>query len=115
MGLNSEPFRTCFGAISPELTSQSGIAGFYEATEKLKDYRERGEPTEHFSKGVSKGHADHLERFARHVQGEGENPCPVESAIVVTRVALKLLDSARLGLPIKVGPEDYDVVQYTGA
>ena len=33
----------------------------------------------------------------------------VESAIAVTRVALKLLESARCGLPVKVLPEDYDL------
>ena len=42
--------------------------------------------------GPNKGHKEHLERFAMHIQGKGENPCPVQSAIVVTRVAPQLLE-----------------------
>ncbi len=56
---------------------------------------------------VIKGHTAHLDRFLTHLEGKGENPCNVESAAVVSHVALKLLESARLGLPIVVNPEDW--------
>ena len=61
----------------------------------------------------NKGHFDHLARFGKHVLGEGENPCPVDGAIVVTAIGLKLLESIRLGLPVKIGPEDTNLI-YAG-
>jgi hypothetical protein len=56
---------------------------------------------------VVKGHAAHLDRFLTHVEGDGENPCGVESAVVVSRIALKFLESSRLGLPVAINPEDW--------
>ncbi len=58
---------------------------------------------------VDKGHARHLDRFLAHLEGHGENPCGVESAVPVTRLALKILQSVRLGLPVAVGPADWHV------
>jgi predicted dehydrogenase len=59
--------------------------------------------------GVNKGHAQHLDRFLDHIEGRAENPCDVESAVSVNRIALKLLESARLGTPVAVNPEDWHV------
>ena len=56
---------------------------------------------------VNKGHVEHLDRFLDHLEGKGPNPCDVESAVAVNRIALKCLDSARLGLPVAVNPEDW--------
>ena len=58
---------------------------------------------------VNKGHKAQLERFLDHLEGKGCNPCDVESAVAVNRVALKLLQSVRLGLPVAVGPEDWNI------
>ena len=41
------------------------------------------------------------------IEGKGENPCDVESAVPVNRIAIKFLESARLGMPVAVGPEDW--------
>ncbi len=109
-GLDSEPFRTCFDlAQGGELTQSKGMPAFHEACDALHELRKAGKELPVACVGPNKGHKEHLERFARHIQGQGENPCPVQSAIVVTRVALKLLESARTGLPIKVLAEDYDL------
>ena len=111
-GLEKEPFCTIYPMdAGGKLTKKTGLPGFYEATEKLQEYRRRGEKLPMPYVGPCKGHRAHLERFGLHVMGKGENPCPVESAIVVTRVALKLVESARLGLPVKLNPEDYDLVR----
>ena len=55
---------------------------------------------------VNKGHYEHLDRFLTHLEGKGENPCPVETAVPVTRVAMKLLESSRLGLPVDITASD---------
>ncbi len=110
-GMETEPFRTYFPLGGAEdLADKQGIEAFHEACDRLRDRRQAGDTDVPAMVGVNKGHADQLERFGRHIQGQGENPCPVESAVVVNNVALKLLQSARLGLPVKVGPEDYDLV-----
>jgi predicted dehydrogenase len=58
---------------------------------------------------VVKGHAEHLDRFLTHIEGKGDNPCDVESAVTVNRLALKCLQSCRLGLPVAVNPEDWHI------
>lgn len=54
---------------------------------------------------VCKGHYAHLDRFLDHIEGRGENPCDVESAVIVNALAVKFLESARSGAPIAVSLE----------
>ena len=122
-GLESEPFRTCFPLKhGGELSGKQGIEAFHEAVDRLQQMKraacrggrrtQRSQPSSSRESPAplfiepNKGHVRHLESFGLHVLGKGENPCPVESAIVVTNIALKLLESVRLGLPVKIGPED---------
>jgi hypothetical protein len=56
-----------------------------------------------------KGHARHLDRFLDCIEGNSENPCDVVSAVVVTRITMKLLESIRLGHPLPIGPEDWHI------
>ena len=85
-----------------------GMTGYMQTLgEEMKRVAETDEHPRYLD--VYKGHYDHLDRFLTHVEGDGENPCDVESAVVVNRVALKLLESARLGLPVAVGPEDWHI------
>ncbi|MFN2352043.1 MAG: hypothetical protein ABR497_08865, partial [Kiritimatiellia bacterium] len=56
-----------------------------------------------------KGHYQHLDRFLDHLEGRGGNPCDVESAVPVNRMAMKALESVRLGFPVAIGPEDWHV------
>ncbi len=58
---------------------------------------------------VNKGHYEHLDRFLDHLEGRGPNPCEVDGAVTVNRIALKILESARLGLPVAVNPEDWHI------
>jgi predicted dehydrogenase len=109
-GLEDEPFRTCYplGA-GGELVSSEGVDAFNDACDKLQALRAAGEPLPCAAASPNKGHADQLDRFRRHVLGDGENPCSAASAVAVTNVALKLLESSRLGQPVRIGPEDWDV------
>lgn len=111
-GLDREPQCTLYPLGSgQELTNKRGIVAFNEACDHLQALRRDGKPLPCAWAGPEKGHAQQLERFALHIQGKSENPCPVESAIIVTRVALKLVESARLGMPVRLNPEDYDLVR----
>lgn len=111
-GLGEEPFRTAFPLdAGSALFPGEGIEVFHRAAAGLRAKQEAGEAGACQYVFPDKGHRAHLEAFARHVRGAGANPCPVESAYAVTRVALKLLESARCGRPLRILPEDYDLVR----
>ncbi len=108
-GLESEPFRTCFHGYPGANGDRQGIDVFHERVDLEQEAQGRG-TTVDLPSVLTKGHREHLERFGQHILGNGSNPCPVTSAIVVTNIALKLLESCRLGIPVKIGPEDTDLV-----
>lgn len=88
---------------------RSGLGGYFaEVDEERKRARAEGRDPRWLN--VVKGHGAHLDRFFTHVEGRGENPCPVESAVAVNRMALKSLEAVRRGLPVAIGPEDWHVV-----
>lgn len=111
-GLETEPFRTTYPlATGQELVKVQGVEAFNQAVDVLQDLRSRKQPLPYACVTPEKGHRQQLERFGRHILGQGENPCSVESAIVVTKLAIKLVESARLGLPVRLNPEDYNLVR----
>jgi predicted dehydrogenase len=101
-GLEGEAFRTFFppnGA--PEAVDRQGIEAYYEAIERFE--MSGPEPGEHpATPPVDKGHLEHLRRFAQHIQGRGENPCPAEGAGHSTRVALRMREAAASRKPVRV-------------
>ena len=108
-GMPDEPTIRTFPHDLGEATApREGMAGYMRTlAEETARAVETGEPPRF--QNVRKGHYQHLDRFLDHVEGKGENPCDLESAIVVNRLALKFLESTRLGLPIAVGPEDWSI------
>lgn len=108
-GLADEP-RQRFFPYAPESSwaTKPGLSGYMQEldAEQTRAASE-GRPARWLN--VEKGHANHLDRFLTHVEGKGENPCDVESAVAVNRIALRLLESARLGLPVAIHPEDWHV------
>jgi len=108
-GLADEPLRRMYPFTAhgggPE---GRGIEAYYQAVaEGFERSRADGTPAPFLM--PDKGHARHLDRFLDRIEGTGENPCDVADAVVVTRVAMKLLQSVRLGLPVAVGPEDWHI------
>jgi len=101
-GLGSEPFRTCFplerGA---DLTDKAGIEAFYAATDALQQMKAEEAPLPCDFVFPGKGHYEMLECFRKHILGQCDNPCPLEDASRVTRIALTLLESARLAQPVR--------------
>ncbi len=87
---------------------KQGVAGYFIETERERRRAKLAKEAPRWL-NVNKGHYSHLDRFLDHIEGKGENPCPVESAIPVNRIAMKFLESSRLGLPVAVGPEDWNL------
>jgi len=108
-GLADEPTQQFF-PYAPESSwaVKLGMSGYMqELAAEQKRAAAAGEPARWIN--VIKGHAEHLDRFLTHVEGRGENPCGVEGAVPVNRLALKCLESCRLGLPVAVNPEDWHI------
>lgn len=106
-GLADEPLQQFFPyAPDSQWATKPGMSGYMQelSVEQARSAR-AGEPVRWIN--VVKGHALHLDRFLDHLEGKGPNPCDVESAVAVNRIALKCLESARLGLPVAVNPEDW--------
>lgn len=106
-GLPDEPFRITYpfkdGNGRP---CTDGIEGFHRAvTDAFEKAQQTGTAPAFIT--PDKGHAAQLDRFLDCIEGRGENPCDPAGAVVVTRVALKLLESIRLGIPVPLGPEDW--------
>ena len=103
-GIGDEPHRRTFPFKGQDMARTDGIAGYYEALAAAQAMRGAGQKA--LSVGVNKGHAAHLDRFLTHLDGGGENPCPIEGAVTVNRLALKLLESIRTNTPVPVVQED---------
>jgi hypothetical protein len=85
-----------------------GMTGYMEILgQEMKRFAETGEPIRR--QDVNKGHYVQLDQFLDCTVGEAANPCDVDSAVIVNRLALKFLESTRLGLPVAVGPEDWHI------
>jgi predicted dehydrogenase len=107
VGMDDEPAQRFFPyAAGGEWAREPGMAGYIResAAERVRALK-AGEVPRFLN--VNKGHYAQLDRFIDHVEGKGENPCPVEGAVAVNRVALKVLESARSGIPVPILPEDW--------
>jgi len=111
MGLVDEPALCVFPyAKESSWAAETGMAGYIHTVEQeQKDAQKEGRAPRPLI--VDKGHYKHLDRFLDSLEGRGENPCDVESAVPVNRIAAKFLESARLGIPVAVSPEDWHLPQ----
>jgi predicted dehydrogenase len=106
VGMADEPALRAFD-YAPESSwaKRQGMAGYMaEREEEARRAVAEGRPARWIN--VNKGHYEHLDRLLDHLEGKGENPCPVESAVPVTRVAMKLLESSASGLPVAISAAD---------
>jgi predicted dehydrogenase len=110
-GMMDEPAVKYF-PFSPKATwaKQQGMAGYMAQMRAEQDAAIREQrPARHL--GAIKGHSEHMNRFLDHLEGRGENPAPVESAIFASRVTLKAMQSALLGLPVSIHPQDWSLAE----
>ncbi len=108
-GLKDEPhLRTFPYADGCNWAKEQGMTGYFHAMTKERQRAERtGEKPRWIN--VNKGHYAHMDRFLDHIEGQGPNPNDVVSAVPVNLIALKLLESVRLGLPVVIAPEDWNI------
>lgn len=107
LGMPDEPVMQTFPYIEDfDWATEEGLTGYMHSIDKEHQRAMKTGEAARFL-NVNKGHYAHMDRFLTHIEGKGENPCPVESAAAVNRLAVKFLESARLGIPIAVGPEDW--------
>jgi hypothetical protein len=105
-GFADEPSVQTFPYAVDWANRHKGMSGYFQARdEELARAGKAGDAVRWLN--VEKGHYSHLKRFIAHIQGNGENPCPVDTAIGVNKIALKFLESARLGMPVVINPEDW--------
>lgn len=109
IGMEDEPVRRYFPyAAECGWAKEPGMAGYIAEYEReWNRAKTAGEPARWLN--VNKGHYEHLDRFLDHIEGKSENPCDVDSAVAVNRIALKILDSARSGQALPVHPEDWHI------
>lgn len=108
-GLADEPFKSTFQFKKNQAgESAEGMEAFHAAVTDAYEESKRTGETAYFV-SPDKGHSHQLNRFLDCIEGRSENPCDVVSAVVVTRITMKLLESIRLGHPLPVGPEDWHI------
>ncbi|MDD2706963.1 MAG: Gfo/Idh/MocA family oxidoreductase [Verrucomicrobiae bacterium] len=108
-GMKDEPAQKFFPyAHGCDWAVKQGMAGYLQELEaEVRQSEKTGKQARWLN--VNKGHYEQLDRFLTHLEGGGENPCPVDGAVAVNRVAMKLLESVRLGLPVAITPEDWHI------
>jgi len=106
---------TCFplqpGA--PEV-EETGLASYYAAVDKAWQLYHEGKLDSAMCVSVEKGWYAMLDAFAKWaVRGEGEgNPSDLASAVRATGLTFKAWESCRLGQPVRICPEDFDIDVY---
>ena len=111
-GLDGEPFATYFPLTpgSPEVDVQ-GIAAYHAGIDRARELHAKGEIDSFWCVSVEKGWYDLLDEFAKFaVRGEGSNPCDLIGAIRATMLSFKAWESCRLGAPVRICPEDFDLL-----
>jgi predicted dehydrogenase len=105
-GLADEPFRTTYPFTLPDgSTDDGGIEAFHQAVSRAFEQSQKdGTPPPYIE--PNKGHVGHLDRFLDCIEGKCDSPCGVESAVAVTRITLRLLESIRSGQPVTISPDD---------
>lgn len=111
MGIEDEPFRRTYPTLDPlAATDKAGIEGFYESAQQTIVERLRSGERECFIGSPNKGHYAHLEQFVECIRGNASSPCDAEEGAKSTLLTLKAVEACRLGLPLKFGPEEYQLL-----
>lgn len=112
LGIEDEPIQQVFPyADGCEWATSLGMTGYMKCMAQEHEAAKTGTPARYLA--VNKGHYEHLDRFIGHVEGKCDNPCDVATAVPVNRLAVKLLQSARLGMPVVVSPEDWHLPEWS--
>lgn len=87
----------------PEIGQQGGLLGYLEKqAQACRDAVDQENPQLTLHGGPDKGHAHQLERFIEEVRGVGPKVCPVDDAVLATRVAFAAICSAAEGRIVRM-------------
>ncbi|MCL5674881.1 MAG: Gfo/Idh/MocA family oxidoreductase [Candidatus Omnitrophica bacterium] len=110
-GIEGEPFRRTYPSPDTRVrTDKKGIEAFYESARQTIQERTKQHNNEIFIGFPEKGHYAHLDQFAQCVRGLAPSPCDVLSGAKVTMMVLKAIESCKLGLPVRFGPDEYQIL-----
>ncbi len=111
MGIEGESFRRTYPLSDAQADEpETGIEAFYTAAQRTIAARLATGNNELFIGSPNKGHYAHLDRFATCIRGECASPCDVLEGARATAIALKCIESYRLGLPLRFGADEYQIM-----
>ena len=98
-GIEGAPARTVFPLLNdrhPEVGTGGGIEGWLQKRRAAcADAAEARDPLLQFTAEPDKGHARALDRFVEEIRGTGPTVCPVDDAVLATRVAFAAVKSVQ--------------------
>jgi predicted dehydrogenase len=110
-GIEGEPFRRTYPSPDPRVkTNKKGIEAFYESALQTIQERIKQKNNEIFIGFPNKGHYEHLDQFAQCVRGLSPSPCDSLSGAKATMMVLKAIESSKIGLPVRISPDDYQIL-----
>ena len=87
----------------PQIGSEGGLLGWLAKKQAAcAEAVKRGDPLRSFSAEPDKGHARAIDRFVDEIRGAGPKVCPVEDAVLATRVAFAAVRSVQTGRAVKL-------------
>ena len=111
MGIEGEPFRRSYPLANAQAAQpETGIEAFYAAAQQTIATRMATGNKDLFIGFPDKGHYAHLDRFASCIRGDGDSPCDALEGARATVIALKCIESCRLGLPLRFGADEYQII-----
>lgn len=87
----------------PNVGVEGGIYGWLaKKRAACAEAEQKGDPMLAFTAEPDKGHARALERFLDEIEGAGPKVCPVDDAVLATRVSFAAIQSARTGRAVNL-------------
>ena len=87
----------------PDVGKENGLLGYLAKQEAAcREAAETGQTQLTVHGGPDKGHAHQLDRFIDEINGDGPAVCPVDDAVLATRVAFAAIQSAKQHRPVKL-------------
>ncbi|MCC7351431.1 MAG: Gfo/Idh/MocA family oxidoreductase [Phycisphaerales bacterium] len=105
-GIPGVPDRIPFPYIKdrhPNVGTEGGIYGWLaKKRAACAEAEQKGDPMLAFTAEPDKGHAHAMERFLDEIIGTGPKVCPIDDAVLATRVAFAAIQSAKTGRAVNL-------------
>lgn len=105
-GIPGTPDRIPFPMIKdrhPDIGTEGGLYGWLaKKRAACAEAAQKGDPLLAFTAEPDKGHAHALEHFLDEIQGTGPKVCPIDDAVLATRIAFAAIQSAKSGRAVRM-------------